>query len=206
MFLGDRTKEIVHRATHREVTAIVTLHLPGIDVGVHPANLGAIIEDRKILSPGRVPSEAFSQAANVWKFDDQCSPLIEKDLVVLKEIRDEIADRTTQLNKGHLDHLNEFERRAVFESEDLVARATGVVQTISINFSESAQKGMLAVTAIPFRRVKNYLLSLAEKAHEQGGSLDSVDIVHSDSISAADYYKIARINFMLDGVEARGRL
>ncbi len=191
MFLGDRTKELVFRAAHREVTAMVTLSLPGIDPKANPESFGAIIKDRKLFSPAAGAGSVFSQSANVWKFDDNCVPAIEKDPALLKSLKDELDGRTKGLHSGHFTGLDYSDQDAVFDSEDLVGKGTGIPSRLNIDFGASFERAVLAITMLPFDRLKGYLCNLVEKADEAGGQVHDVVITHKSSLSAKDYYKIA---------------
>ncbi len=195
MFLGDRTAELVFRATNREITAIVTLSLPGIDPKADPNNFGVIIKGKNLHTPKADASVVFSHAANVWKYDDRCVAAIEKDPAFFKEISDELKARTAKLNTGELNNLNSFEQAAVFESEDLVTQGTGIPSILRIDFDESVEKAVLAVSALPFEKLRNYIFHLIEKSSETNGSLHDVTITHSSSVSAMDYYKMATRTF-----------
>ncbi len=191
MFLGDRTNELLFRASKREVTAIVTISLPGIDPKASPESFGSIIEGRKLFTPKASTATAFSQAATVWQFNDNCVPVVERDPVSLQAIREQLHDRTKRLNAGEFKSLDDGEQIAVFESEDIIARATGIPAKLHITFSDSVEKAVLAVSVLPFGGLKKYIGHLLEKAAEAGGQLHDVAVTHVSALSAVDYYNIA---------------
>lgn len=195
MFLGNRDKELMFRATHREVTAIATISLPGVDPKVSPKSFGAIIEDKKLYAPKTSPTVVFSQAATAWKFDDECLAEIETNPALLQSVKGELQDRTRRLNAGEFKSLLGSERLALFDSEDLVRKGTGIPSRLKIDFDESPEKAVLAVTALPFKNLRHYLCHLLEKASEAGGGLHDVVITHTSSVSAAEYNRIATAQY-----------
>lgn len=195
MFLADRTDELMFRAANREITAIVTLSLPGIDPKAGPESMGAIIQGRKLYTPRENTSVAFSQAANVWQFDDRCAPEIGRSPALLEEIKRELYDRTKKLNAEEMKGVGASGKAAIFDSEDLISKGTGIPSKISIDFAGSPERAVLAVSVLPFENLKKYLVHLVEKADEAGGGLHDVTITHRSAISAVDYYELPTRSF-----------
>ncbi len=195
MFLADRTDELMFRAANREITAIVTLSLPGIDPKAGPESMGAIIQGRKLYTPRENTSVAFSQAANVWQFDDRCAPEIGRSPALLEEIKRELYDRTKKLNAEEMKGVGASAKAAIFDSEDLISKGTGIPPKISIDFAGSPERAVLAVSVLPFENLKKYLVHLVEKADEAGGGLHDVTITHRSAISAADYHQLPTLSF-----------
>lgn len=191
MFLGDRTEEIFYRATNREITAIFTCYVPGISSSASIESYGAIIQDKQLFSPKGV-AKAFTQAAVVLKFDDSCIPAVQRSPIVLEEIRSTIHDRTHYLNDDQLCELSSSQREALFDCEDVIGSATGIPPRIDIDFSKSAQKGILQASTLPFPKAKDFILDLAEKLDREGGGLHDAVIGHKATITAIDYYQISR--------------
>ncbi|PZQ48269.1 MAG: hypothetical protein DI551_01920 [Micavibrio aeruginosavorus] len=190
LFIGNRQEEILSRARNRSVTAVFHLSAPGVDEGASPEQFGLLYQDGKPLRSLQF-QEIFSQTAHMYKIDDTCEPLVDRDPKVLAQILDAVARRTQALATGELSQFHGDRKRLAFNCDDLVAKATGIPARLKLDFKKSSEVFEGDLARLPFPKLKRTLESVYDKVRTIGGTLHSADIAHTASMSAHDYYEIS---------------
>jgi hypothetical protein len=188
---GNRQEEIIARATKRLVTAMIYMMGPQQQTNrpQHLGNQGFLIEKGKPALP-LTAKEAFLQNVEVWRWNDECvTPLQKKPDVLLNAI-EVIGSRTKRINSGDLAYLDLDAQKAVFDSKDIISRATGVPPQIHFDFIDAVKTKDELIEEVPFVKLKKYLKSLESSLETVGGQVTGADISHTDYMSAFDYYEI----------------
>lgn len=183
----DRTREIVHRARHRLVLAFLSIEAYESDIRkINTDNFGVTVKERQ----ARIKADEkgfLIQSACVFETDAECNPLIEKSPMLMETVRKELSDR---MQSSVVQGLHGEDKKVIFESEDVILRATGLSHHIHIEFSQSASNFGNEVSNVPFAKLRELLSGFQEKLVTAGGRLASVDMEHKSAISASDYYRI----------------
>lgn len=190
LLTANRQEEILSRAKNRTVTAFIQMAIPTNHLPDDPKKLGIIVEDKK---PFYSLTAAYSnaQGSHVWQQDDTCDTLAEKNPRVLFEILEALRHRMKGIDGGMLQSLHGDDKRVIFNSEDLVHKATGIPTRLNVKFEDSAEKVKAGILSLPFKGLQSFLLHLDDKLQNFGGRLHSADITHQSSMSAFDYYEIS---------------
>lgn len=190
MFLvGNRQSEVFQRATHRDVTAFINATAPGFDPKANPMQqLGMIVENKTSLF--NLTAMPVTQGATVWKQDDTCEPLITKDIGTLHRILERLGRRTAAANSEKVAHMSFDDQKELFNSEDLIAEAVGIPHKLQLNFVAASEGQKDDIEAVPFPKLKEFILLLNMKLDEIGGEVRSATIVHQSAMSAFDYYSL----------------
>ena len=186
---GNRQEEILTRAKNRTVSAIIHMSAPDIDPNINPSQFGMIVENKKPVH-SLTSKKAFAQGAQSWVQDDTCVTLAEKDPKVLYEILEAVGRRMKSI-EGELQRLHGDDKKVIFNSEDLVNKATGIPLRMRFNLNESENGLQRDILKLPFNKLQSYLLTLQEKLENIGGKIHSVDVAHTASMTAFEYYELA---------------
>jgi len=190
---ASREREVYDRASHRSVTAFVNMEIPGQDPHVNPENYGVIIHSPKAIQASilldKAIDAAFARAATCWKFEDTCEPLVQRDPVVLQRAMRVIARRMKALSETGAANLSRDDKKALFDSADVIDEATGIKRKLTYDFNGSVLTEA-QIDQIPFPKVKDFIFRLLEKLTKMDGSIQSVDITHTTAMSAFEYYEM----------------
>lgn len=188
---GNRQEEIIARATKRLVTAMIYMMAPPQQTNrpLHLRNQGILIENGKPVVP-LTAKEAFLQNVEVWRWNDECVTPLQKTPDVLLKAVEVIGSRTKRINNGDLAHLDLKDQKAVFDSKDIISRATGVPPQMHFDFIDAVQTKDELIEKVPFVKLKKYLKSLESSLEPIGGQITGADVSHADYMSAFDYYEI----------------
>jgi hypothetical protein len=191
---ASREREVFDRASHRSVTALVNMEIPGQDPHVNPENYGVIIHSQKALQASRILDQAldaaFARSATCWNFEDTCEPLVQRDPAVLQRTMSLIARRMKALSEAGAVNLSRDDKKALFDSADVIDEATGIKPKLTYDFNGSVLAES-QISQIPFPKLKEFVLRLLEKLTKMDGSIQSVTISHTTAMSAFEYYEMA---------------
>jgi len=191
---ASREQEVRDRAVHRSVTAFVNMEIPGQDPHVPPGHYGVIVEPHRSLKAGTLLDEAldqaFARAATCWRFEDTCSPLVERDSSVLNRTIGIITRRMEALSATGAANLSRDEKKSLFDSADVIDAATGIEPNLTYDFGAAViTSGQ--IDQIPFPKVKDFISKLFCKLSSMNGCIQSVSIRHTTAMSAFEYYEMA---------------
>jgi hypothetical protein len=193
MIIYNRDIEIVERARNRLVTACIYMQTPEFvetfpqssfsSVAPVKAEEGSfVITSAQIMSPDRYIVQA----------DDKCAPAVEKDLLLMKDIREKVKQRTHVLSASA--NLASEEQDFLFDSADLIDEATGIPAGFTVMFHD-AVKIEDQLTAIPFFGLRHKLEIVQSRLEGHGGRLQAVEVAHRSSMTAFEYNKVATHKF-----------
>lgn len=189
-----RQDEVLFRARHRQITAIFMMSVPKEDGKTPIFSTDAILDNRQIVTKF---GGGTQYGVNVWQQEDRCVPLVETNPATFVGVMQKIRQRTAWLNNGELESLTPAEQSAAYDMEDIVSEANGHPARLTITFNpESCGE---EVVTIPFRKLREYALSMQAQLEAEGGSIHSIDVAHRSAIGALDYHRISVHRTLMPG-------
>lgn len=193
---GNEPKEIIDRATYREVFARINIVAPVEIDKIIPADAG-IAKDRKAKMVEKIimiGNRAYFHSGHFWHADDECAPQVERDVSLMTVTSMTVRDRRRALVASP---VSEEDHRLAFDSADMMAKATGLPEKLKYDFGATARGGETPDFAqVPFKKLRGYFGTLQEKLEQIDSFIDSAVVTHSTLMTAFDYYEIAMKHYV----------